>query len=363
VTQGVFVALAQNARQLTNHPVLSGWLHRTARNLAANTVRSETRRRTREQEAVAMNQLNETEADWEMISLHLDNALSQLDEADRDALMLRYFERKSAREMANILGLSEEAAQKRTSRAVESLREFFSKQRVTIGAGGLAVLISTNAVQSAPIEMRVTILAAVAKIAAGVGLGTKGLAATKIGTILGSAGAFIPMLGSFYLTFKAKLEDAKSPRERQLMVHFFRIQSILIVILAFLIIKFLTTSSFAQTKEALFSVALIFVLFGLLFSFVRYSKKRRRIQIEDGTWVESEPVTDKQRKELLANVRANGSKRLMYLYLGQACVFLGMTMTEFKPGFNGNWKHAAWLIFLFGFTIFSGIQAWRSRPR
>ena len=48
VTQSVFVAFAQNARQLTHHPVLSGWLHRTAQNLAANTVRSEVRRRARD---------------------------------------------------------------------------------------------------------------------------------------------------------------------------------------------------------------------------------------------------------------------------------------------------------------------------
>jgi RNA polymerase sigma factor (sigma-70 family) len=157
VTQGVFVALAQNARPLAEHPVLSGWLHRTACNLAANTVRSETRRRTREQEAAVMNQLNDTETDWETISVHLDDGLGQLDEAERDALMLRYFERKSAREMAGILGLSEEAAQKRASRAVERLREIFSKERVTIGAGGLAVLISANAVQAAPVGLAATI--------------------------------------------------------------------------------------------------------------------------------------------------------------------------------------------------------------
>ncbi|HSY42328.1 MAG TPA: sigma-70 family RNA polymerase sigma factor, partial [Candidatus Acidoferrum sp.] len=162
VTQGVFVALAQNARQLTEHPVLSGWLHRTARNLAANTVRSETRRRTREQEAVAMNLLNETENDWETISLYLDDALCHLDEADRDALMLRYFEGKSAREMADILGLREEAAQKRVSRAVERLQEIFSKKRVAVGAGGLAALISANAVQSAPVGLAASVTAAVA---------------------------------------------------------------------------------------------------------------------------------------------------------------------------------------------------------
>jgi DNA-directed RNA polymerase specialized sigma24 family protein len=55
VSQGVFLALAQNARQLTDRAVLSGWLHRTAQNLAAKAVRSDVRRRAREQEAVAMN--------------------------------------------------------------------------------------------------------------------------------------------------------------------------------------------------------------------------------------------------------------------------------------------------------------------
>src|SRR5262249_38770893 len=57
VTQAAFLALAQNAGKLSNHPVLSGWLHQTTRNIAANTVRSDARRRAREQEAVAMNEL------------------------------------------------------------------------------------------------------------------------------------------------------------------------------------------------------------------------------------------------------------------------------------------------------------------
>ena len=162
VTQGVFIALAQNARQLADRPVLSGWLHRTAQNLAANTVRSDVRRRAREQEAAAMNELLSTESDanWENIAPHLDAGLGELDEADRDALLLRYFQRKSAREMAEILGTSEDAAQKRVSRAVERLREFFSKRNVTIGASGLTILISANAVQSAPIGLAATISAA-----------------------------------------------------------------------------------------------------------------------------------------------------------------------------------------------------------
>jgi RNA polymerase sigma factor (sigma-70 family) len=152
VTQGVFLALAKRADELKDRAVLSGWLHRTAQNIAAQTVRTEVRRRKREQEAAAMNELLSSQSDppWELIAPQLDTALGELSEADRDALLLRYFERKSAQEMAHILGISDEAAQKRVNRAVERLRDNFSKRNMTIGAGGLVVLISANAVQAAP---------------------------------------------------------------------------------------------------------------------------------------------------------------------------------------------------------------------
>jgi RNA polymerase sigma factor (sigma-70 family) len=159
VTQGVFVAFAQNARQLSGRPVLSGWLHRTAQNLAAKAVRSDVRRRTREQEAAAMNELLSagSDASWQHIAPHLDAALGELSEPDRDAVLLRYFEKKSAQEMAERLGISNEAAQKRVSRAIERLREFFAKRGVSVGASGLVIVISANAVQAAPVGLAVTI--------------------------------------------------------------------------------------------------------------------------------------------------------------------------------------------------------------
>ncbi len=159
VTQGVFLALSRSAGQLTDRPVLSGWLHRTTQNLAANTVRSEVRRHAREQEAAAMNDLlsNEPDTAWEEIAPHLDAVLGELSEPDRDALLLRYFERKSAREMAQTLGTTEEAAQKRVSRAVERLRELLAKRGVTAGAGGLVVLLSAHAVHAAPVGLALSI--------------------------------------------------------------------------------------------------------------------------------------------------------------------------------------------------------------
>ncbi|MCI0541451.1 MAG: hypothetical protein L0Z50_40140 [Verrucomicrobiales bacterium] len=70
VTQGAFMALARSAPQLNGRAVLSGWLHRTAQNIAAQTVRTDVRRRAREQEAAAMNELlaHESDAGWEHIA-------------------------------------------------------------------------------------------------------------------------------------------------------------------------------------------------------------------------------------------------------------------------------------------------------
>jgi RNA polymerase sigma factor (sigma-70 family) len=152
VCQKVFVALARSARQVSGYRFLSGWLHRTAWNLSANVIRSDVRRRAREQEAAVMNQLfaDESEATWKSIAPHLDAALSGLSNSDRDAVLLRYFQQKSAHEMSQVLGISAEAAQKRVNRAVERLREGFNRSGVTIGASGLALLLAANAVQSAP---------------------------------------------------------------------------------------------------------------------------------------------------------------------------------------------------------------------
>lgn len=152
VTQNTFVALAKQAAQIKDRPALCAWLHQTARNIAAQTVRTDVRRRAREEEAATMNEplANDPEIAWKEIAPHLDVALAELGEADREALMLRYFQNKPFHTIGFVLGVSDDAAQKCVTRAVERLRELFAKRGVTVSEGGLAVVISANAVQAAP---------------------------------------------------------------------------------------------------------------------------------------------------------------------------------------------------------------------
>ena len=164
VTQSTFADLARNAAKLTNAPepapVLAAWLYQVARHTAVDVIRKESRRQLREQIAVEMNAMNATEASWTEIEPLLDEAVAALDETDRAAVLLRYFENESLRAVGQQLGVSDDAAQKRVSRAVERLREFFAKRGVSVGAGGLVVVISANAVQAAPVGLAVTISAA-----------------------------------------------------------------------------------------------------------------------------------------------------------------------------------------------------------
>jgi RNA polymerase sigma factor (sigma-70 family) len=150
-TQAVFVILATKAKNLSPKVVLSGWLYQTARLTAMTFIRGEIRRARREEEAHMQTLLNQNDPDqWHQIAPLLDAAMSQLGEADRHAVVLRYFDGKSLREVGAALGSSEDAAKMRLGRAVEKLRRILTKRGVALSAAGLAAAISANSVQAAP---------------------------------------------------------------------------------------------------------------------------------------------------------------------------------------------------------------------
>jgi uncharacterized protein (TIGR03435 family) len=168
ITQVVFVIFAKKSRGLRKGVLLSGWFYHTARLTSVTFVRSEVRRARRQQEAFMQNVLNESDAEaWAQIAPLLDAAMAHLNETDRHAVVLRFFDRKSMKEVGDAMGATEDAAKKRVARALEKLRKYFSKHGIASTTAIIGNAISTNSVQIAPAGLAKSVAAtAVAKSAA-----------------------------------------------------------------------------------------------------------------------------------------------------------------------------------------------------
>jgi RNA polymerase sigma factor (sigma-70 family) len=164
VAQTVFTDLARKADLLARgrdaSSPLTGWLYTSAHFAAAKIVRGENRRRDREVKFMR-EPIRETapETDWKKLRPTLDDAMHELKEADREAILLRYFENRQFAEVGAELGLNENAARMRVERALEKLRDIFARRGITT-ATALASMISANAIQIAPANLAATLTTA-----------------------------------------------------------------------------------------------------------------------------------------------------------------------------------------------------------
>jgi RNA polymerase sigma factor (sigma-70 family) len=161
--------LARKAASLKRRTTLTGWLYTSAHFAATKAVRTENRRRDRE-EKFMREPIPETapEPDWEKLRPTLDAAMHELKESDREAILLRYFENRPFAEVGAKLGLNENADRMRVERALEKLQAVFLRRGIA-ATSALATIISANAVQVAPSGLAATLTTA---SLAGAGTGT-----------------------------------------------------------------------------------------------------------------------------------------------------------------------------------------------
>jgi len=198
VSQSVFIALARSAQRLADHPSLTGWLYTTTHHLAAKAVREHSRWRGREQKAYAMQietQAGSPEPNWEQLRPVLDQAMHQLSAADREALLLRFFENLPFAAVGARNQLSENSARMRVERALEKLRGLLAKQGITSTAAALGAALTTSAVTAAPIGLAAAAsTAALASLAAGgasAGIASFLLTMSTTKTTVGIVGALL----------------------------------------------------------------------------------------------------------------------------------------------------------------------------
>ena len=165
VAQSVFTDLARKAwplaEKLTEDASLVGWLYRSTRFAALNQLRGDRRRLAHERQAMGQPITTEEPGpDWDRLRPVLDEAMAGLSDKDRDALLLRFFKQHDFRTVGLALGVSDDVAQKRVSRALEKLRTQFTRRGVTITSAAIAAALVSHSTQAAPAGLAAAISSA-----------------------------------------------------------------------------------------------------------------------------------------------------------------------------------------------------------
>lgn len=189
IAQQVFVDLARKARTLTGHPTIAGWLHASTRYVALNTLRSERRRAEREKQSDVMNtQDHAQEPRWENIQSVIDDVLQELDEEDRQSVLLRFFGQQPFAAIATQLGISENAAQKRVDRALDRLNVALRQRGISSTAVALTVALGEACV-AAPATLAGTVTQAALATTASAGAAVSlTIPWVKLATLAATAG-------------------------------------------------------------------------------------------------------------------------------------------------------------------------------
>ena len=209
IVQGTFVLLVEKAPTLRPTGSLGSWLYNAACLKGKESLRRDTARRIREQKANEMNTPTEDEPplDWAKVAPLLEEAMQSLSEADRDAVLMRYFQKRPLREVGEALGLSEDAARKRVARALDRLNSWLTSRGIACSVVALAAALPREALAEVPAHLAQATIEAVAL--AGASTAAAGAGGSML-TILGSTKVAIAAALVIGLAIPVTIEAVRS---------------------------------------------------------------------------------------------------------------------------------------------------------
>ena len=153
--QSTFILLAKKASKLEPKVMLGSWLYRTVQLVSGHMVRSARRRRRREEAAAMATELtsavrDEVETVWAFVQPHFDKALASLPAKARDALVARYLEGKSTREIAAEWGVRQNTVAVRVNYAVNKLRRRFAAMGLKVSGTLLLAVLGSKTAEAVP---------------------------------------------------------------------------------------------------------------------------------------------------------------------------------------------------------------------
>ncbi len=168
VSQNVFSTLARKAWRFAPDDSLAAWLYKTTLLEAKEWVRGELRRRRRDQTAIELGTTMKTpdeQTAYRALLPLLDEALLSLREKDRTALLLRFYESQSLRDVGTALGVSEDTAQKRVAGALDNVSRFFQRRGFRTASVASAAAALQHTTTAAPEFMATSVATAALKAA------------------------------------------------------------------------------------------------------------------------------------------------------------------------------------------------------
>lgn len=151
VVQAVLIILMHKAGKLKPGTILAGWLLKATRYASLDALKMAARRTRHEQEAARLRPESRSpegqpKPTWDVMAPMIDQALLKLRTADRDAVVLRYLLGKSPEQIAWAMGISEDAARQRVSRALLRLRRLMQRAGLATADDFLGNMLAANAV-------------------------------------------------------------------------------------------------------------------------------------------------------------------------------------------------------------------------